>query len=985
MPMTEARGNTPEIVLNAELAALLRRHGLETEAEQSVRLHTSRHQVDLLVELGDVAVAIEAEFAPGRTVLEDAEKRLPDTPLYWRGLVVEFVFALVYPKELQRMPESRTRAELAQRDDLVFAWVERRKSTDAGDSSLPEHIIRSQQRGSVATLAELLHDFWIRNAKGGSVEDAVEQASLAIEQASETLRRAVQPHPLKEVDSNPEETSALIWLNALLFQELLAQDLDTAQLPSEYCGAVIPRPDPSGNPGVIRAQWDAILEINWWPIFHVARDALRAAPPYAAAQALRQLSVAAEQIAAKGVIRRHDVAGRIFHRLLDTRKFLATNYTTIPAAVLLAGLTFDDKHSLWADIDWTSPADLGKLRIVDPACGTGTLLMAALQEALKLQRRAGSSPESQREAIRILLERAIHGYDVVPAAVHLTAATLSMAETRQVIGNMPLFWMPHDMHEGCARLGSLDFLSRSPSRGIAQKLPAFVDTERDAGRVTGEGERVFDAFMPEDCHLVIANPPYTRAGGPGTADNSDWNPIFGSALSKGDAAAMQKALRKTLQVTPASLYAGLGSAFVVLASEKVRAGGRIAFVLPATVLTGSRWGPIRELLLEGFSVDWVVASHDPRSRHARGGLPGRLFVAFSESTRIAEALIVATKKGYQEADRLSQTRFVNLRRNPDEPIEAMAVARALLASSSSLPANGRQEITVGDTLWGEVQAVDQAELGRGPWALSTFVQGRLTDLARNLVNHGTFLIGRTSFKLPMTKLGLGWNFGPYEMQIKNPTQGLFDIVDTDGPTRNGHPALWHHGSKRIMTLGVTANARLTERSGKNSASQAAMLSKAGRLQLARELRHAPQRLAAVVTDQSMLGVRSWITLTPMKPLSGSDEALCMWLNTSLGLLLRIVHANRPHLGRSAVPHELARTLPVLDVAALSEAQRAAARELFNELKDRPLQGFSELAADPERRELEHRFFREVLGYAADAELDLVAQMLNREPTLTTRH
>lgn len=983
--MTEAGGNTLEIVLNAELAALLRRHGLEAEAEQSLRLNTSRHQVDLLVELGDVAVAIEAEFAPGRTVLEDAEKRLPDTPLYWRGLEVEFVFALVYPKELRRMPESRARAALTQRDDLVFAWVERRKSTDAGDSSLPEHIIRSQQRGSVATLAELLHDFWIRNAKGGSVEEAVEQASFAIEQASETLQRAVQPHPLKDVDSNPEATSALIWLNALLFQELLAQDLDTATLPSEYCGAVIPRPDPSGNPGVIRAQWDAILEINWWPIFHVAREALQAAPPYAAAQALRQLSVAAEQIAAKGVIRRHDVAGRIFHRLLDTRKFLATNYTTIPAAVLLAGLTFDDKHSLWANIDWTSPENLEKLRFVDPACGTGTLLMAALQEALKLQRRAGGSAENRREAIRILLERALHGYDVVPAAVHLTAATLSMAETRQVIGNMPLFWMPHDVHEGRARLGSLDFLSRSPSQGIAQKLPAFVDTERDAGRVTGGGERVFDAFMPEDCDLVIANPPYTRAGGPGTADNSDWNPIFGSALSKDDAAVMQKALRKTLQVTPASLYAGLGSAFVVLACEKVRAGGRIAFVLPATVLTGSRWRPIRELLLEGFSVDWVVASHDPRSRHARGGLPGRLFVAFSESTRIAEALIVATKKGYQDADRVGQTRFVNLRRNPDEPIEAMAVARALLASSFSLPANGRQEITVGDTLWGEVQAVDQAELGRGPWVLSTFVQGRLTDLARNLVNHGTWLAGQTSFKLPIAKLEEGWNFGPYEMQIKNPTQGLFDIVDTDDPTRNGHPALWHHGSKRIMTLGVTANARLTERSGKDSASQATMLSKAGRLQLARELRHAPQRLAAVVTDQSMLGVRSWITLTPTNPLRGSDEALCMWLNTSLGLLLRIVHANRPHLGRSAVPHELARTLPVLDVDALSEAQRGAACELFNELKDRPLQGFSELATDPERRELEHRFFGEVLGYSAEAELDLLAQMLNREPTLTTRH
>lgn len=983
--MSEPRGNPAEVVLNAELAAQLRRYGLEAEAEQSLRLRTSRHQVDLLVELGDFAVAIEAEFAPGRTVLEDAEKRLPDRPLYWRGQVVEFVFALVYPKELQRMPESLARAELPKRNDLVFSWVERRESTGAQDVAPPEHIIRGRQSGSVATLAELLHDFWIRSAKGGSVEDAVEQASLAIEQASATLRRAAQPHPLEDVDSDPEATSALIWLNALLFQELLAQDLDTAKLPREFRDTVIPRPDPSGNPGAVRAQWDAILEINWWPIFHVAREALQAAPPYSAAHALRQLSAAAEQIAAKGVIRRHDVAGRIFHRLLDTRKFLATNYTTIPAAVLLAGLAFDDQHPAWADVDWTSPAELGKLRIVDPACGTGTLLMAALQEALKSVRRAGGSPESRQEAIRTLLEQAVHGYDVVPAAVHLTAATLSMAETRQVIGNMPLFWMPHDVHEGRARLGSLDFLSRSPGRGIAQKLPAFVDTERDAGRVTGAGERVYDAYMPEDCDLVIANPPYTRAGGPGTADNSDWNPMFGSALSKDDAELMQKALKKTLQRTPASLYAGLGSAFVVLASEKVRPGGRIAFVLPATALTGSRWRPIRELLLEEFFVDWVVASHDPRNRHARGGLPGRRFVAFSESTRIAEALIVATKKGYGKVEQPSQTRFVNLRRNPDEPIEAMAVARALLASSSSLPSGGRQEIMAGDSLWGEVKAVDQGELGGDPWILATFVQGRLADLARTLAEHGIWQEGSRCFRLPVTRLELGWTLGPYEMQIKNPTQGLFDIVDTDDPTRNGHPALWHHGADRIKTLGVSANARLTERSGRNAFDQAAMLTKAGLLQIARELGHAPQRLAAVVGDQAMLGVRSWITLTPMKPLRGSDEALCIWLNSSLGLLLRIVHANRPYLGRTALPHELARTLPVLDVAALSEAQRTAASELFEDLKHQPLQGFAHLGSDPVRRELDRRFFGEVLGYTATAELDMLAQMLNREPTLTTRH
>ena len=983
--MTERLGNTAEVVLNAELAALLRGHGLEAEAEQSLRLKSQRHQVDLLIELGEFAIAIEAEFAPGRTVLADAEKRLPEKPLYWRGLAVDSVFALVYPKELQRLPESRGRAELAKRSDLVFERVDSRAGSGTLVDGANEEVVRTRHTGSVATLAEFLHNFWIQSSKVGSVEDAVEQASFAIEQASEILRRAASSHPLQDVDSDPEATSALIWLNALLFQELLARNLEISKLPGEFRDRVIPRPEPSGHPRKIREQWEAILEINWWPIFHVACESLRVAPPYEAAHALRQLIAVAEDIAVKGVIRRHDVAGRIFHRLLGTRKFLATNYTTIPAAVLLASLAFDSRRAPWSDIDWSSQSELGKLRIVDPACGSGTLLMAALQEALTLHRRAGGDSESQGTAIQLLLENALHGYDVVPAAVHLTAATLSMAETRQLIGPMPLFWMPHDVHDRRARLGSLDFLERSPSRGIAQQLPAFVDKEHDPGRVTGSGERIYDAQMPGECDLVIANPPYTRAGGPGASDHTDWNPIFGSALSKADARAMQDALRRTLSPTPASLYAGLGSAFMVLASEKVKAGGRIAFVLPATVLTGSRWSPIREMLLRDFDVDWVVVSHDARSRHAKGNLPGRLFVAFSESTRIAETLIVATKKGYEGSNTGKCTRFVNLRRNPDGPIESMAIARALLEVVSPRPDVNWHEIRVGDTVWGEMLNINQADLDAEAWTLATFMQGRLADLARTLASEGIWRVESRDLRIPIARLEDVCELGPYHMQIKNPTHGLFDIVETDDPTRAGSPAIWHHRSDRIRTIETGANARLQIRPGKDSVKQAEMLARASRLQLAGELRHAPQRVAAVLTDDPMLGVRSWITLSPKNPSTGKEEALGLWLNSTLGLLLRIVHANRPYLGRSGMPHELARRLPVLDIDRLTVDQLEAAHKLFGDLRHKPLQGFAHLGSDPTRRELDHRFFKEVLGYSAEAELDQLSEMLNREPTLTTRH
>ena len=983
--MTERPGNTAEVVLNAELAALLRGHGLEAEAEQSLRLESQRHQVDLLIELGEFAIAIEAEFAPRRTVLADAEKRLPEKPLYWRGLAVDSVFALVYPKELQRLPESRARAELAKRSDLVFERVDSRAGSDSLGDGTNEQGIRTKHTGSVATLAEFLHNFWIQSSKAGSVEDAVEQASFAIEQASAILRRASSSHPLQDVDSDPEATSALIWLNALLFQELLARNLEVSRLPEKFRDRVIPRPEPSGHPRKIREQWEAILEINWWPIFHVACESLRVAPPYEASHALRQLIAVAEDIAVKGVIRRHDVAGRIFHRLLGTRKFLATNYTTIPAAVLLASLAFDSRRAPWKDIDWSSQSELGKLRIVDPACGSGTLLMAALQEALALHRRAGGDSESQGTAIRVLLENVLHGYDVVPAAVHLTAATLSMAETRQLIGPMPLFWMPHDVHNRRARLGSLDFLERSPSRGIAQQLPPFVDTEHDPGRVTGTGEQVYDAQMPGECDLVIANPPYTRAGGPGSSDHTDWNPIFGSALSTADARAMQDALRRTLNTTPASLYAGLGSAFMVLASEKVKAGGRIAFVLPATALTGSRWSPVREMLLRDFDIEWVVVSHDARNRHAKGNLPGRRWVAFSESTRIAETLIIATKKGYKATTADQRTHFVNLRRNPDEPIEAMALGRALLAAVSNDTNVDQHEICLGDTVWGEVFTTQQDALNEEAWTLATFTQGRLADLARTLVGEGIWRVGGRQYSIPITRVEEICEVGPYHMQVKNPTHGLFDIVDTVDSTRKGWPAIWHHRADQITSLETGANARLRARPGKDTNLQSEMLARASRLQLAGELGHAPQRLAAVLTEEATLGVSSWITLSPKQPSVGKEEALCLWLNSTLGLLLRIVHANRPYLGRSRMPHELARTLPLLDVDGFSDIQLKAARQLFLGLRHQPLQGFAQLDSDPVRRELDHRFFKEVLGYSAEADLDQLSKMLNREPALTTRH
>ncbi|MDE2999175.1 MAG: hypothetical protein OXU79_08890 [Gemmatimonadota bacterium] len=952
--------NATETAYNLSLARLLRHEGLNAEGEQRHFFGESRGQADVLLDFDDYAVVIEAEF--GNPAKVDADKRFPKTsPAIVNGLPVRLLVAIGYPRRLANLPESETAENLAKCNDLRIAY------RYFGKPWLQE------AQGSVTDLARVLHDYWIQSDSGIGIEETVQKAASAIREASEILAR-VEPH--RNGNQDGPATKSLIWLNAMLFQELLARHLDTSLLPPKHRDARILRPNPEAGPSHLVQQWIDILEINWWPIFEIAKETLITTPAPSNKEALTVLKRAAAEIAETGVIRRHDVAGRVFHRLLDSRKFLATNYTTVPAAIILAGLAFDDRSQCWRGVDFSDPHHVSQLKIVDPACGSGTLLMAATQEILKRGRRFRSETIEQREVVRSIIEKALYGFDVVPAAIHLAASTLCMAESRQVVKAMNLFQVQHDIDNGVARLGSLDFLSTSPSSGNAMRL-SFFDVHRSI-RMTGTGEKEENVAIPENCHLIIANPPFTRAGGPGDEDNTHWNPIFGSMLDSDDATEMKSALRKTLSKTPASLYAGLGSAFVVLAHEKLPIGGRMAFVLPATSLTGSRWSEIRRLLLSNYCVDWIVVSHDKEHRSSAKGLPGRLMVSFSESTRLGEILIIGTKNPSEtQRNRVS---FVNLRRNPVEPIEAMRLTRKLLAMDEDSVTLESKAIDIGGENWGSMIHVPQSELTDGAWSYAAFMQ---TDLVVTASMLRSGALG-PSASLPISEVRNLADLGPYEMQVKNPKQGLFKIFETDDPLRPGIPALWHHKSNRIKTLEVPANARLERRSDKDRSAQDRMLLQQGILQFPRDLRMAPQRLAAVMAEVSMLGISSWITVLMREPAPGKQEALCLWLNSTLGLLLRIVHGNRPYLGRSRMPHELLRSFPVLDVDRLSPSQLDAAVSVYRDLKNQQLLGFCEIINDPVRCELNDRLCTEVLGIDV-ALVQSLTRQLSREPTMHARH
>ena len=947
-------GNAVEVAYNFALAHLLRLEGFGAEAEQRVQISNRTAQLDILVEFDDFVAVIEAEF--GKVAKADADKRLhKDQAVYIHGLPLRLIVAVGYPAEFSSNPESLAGSVLERTQELSIAY-----RYEGEEWSAISHC-------GVSELAETLRNYWVQSDSGIGIDHIVERANTAIWTAGEILEKVTVTQGTLNTDQ--PATLSLIWLNALLFQELLARHLDISSLPEPYQAQFIVRPDPDGGTTKLLDQWQNILDINWWSIFSVARESLKLVPAPENWNAVKILMHAAAEIAESGAIRRHDVVGRIFHRLLHTRKFLATNYTTIPAAIILSGLALDESFTGWKHLDFSNSKSLTKLRVVDPACGSGTLLMAAVQEIFKYVRRH----QSTMDTIRFVLERVIYGFDVVPSAIHLAASTLCMAETRQLIQELNLWYVSHGIVDGLERLGSLDFLPSSPSQGNASTLPLLGYDLVDSTRATGKGEKVERVTMPKDCDLFIVNPPFTRAGGPGDLSHSGWNPIFGSVPNQEEKGRMQRALTRTLAKSGAGVYAGLGSAFVVLADQHTRVGGRIAFVLPSAFLTGSRWTAIRSMILDHYCIEWIVVSHDPRKRSRKRDLPGRYWTSFSESTSMSEVLLIATKDPQNTMTNL--VRFVNLRVNPDDPINAMCLVRRLLAlRTESSSKRDFQPIAIGGAPMGTVSTIEQKKLSSASWQQSALLQSDLIDLVESI---GT---GGPLDSIPLVNLSSQFDIGPYHVQIKDSKQGLFDVLKSDDLVSGGFPALWHHDAGKIVTMHVRADSHLFKRTNKNALEQERMIKRRSRLQLALELRSTSQRLSAVIT-KPMLGIRSWVSLRPREPrVVGIEEVTCLWLNSSLGFLVRYLKSNRSYPGRSALVHELVGPLPILDAKCLSEEQRESARVLYEQLHEKHFMAIKFMDKDPVRKELDKKFLGEILGTSQDV-IDSISYRLAREPMI----
>ena len=595
---TSTTDRSHESIINDALARVLReRCNLPSAAAETLR---AGKRPDIVVRLAEGPVVVETEVEPARTVEADALSRLG---MDIGGQEVQNVFAVAVPESLRSTSQRHLYERIA---TARLRWQEWRIDGTSGPRltgtalELGNAVARTSPPSS--NLDEAV----------GILDDGARRAGSRLYASPGTLGRVSKVFGAEPGDNATANMAALVIINAMVFQERLASRETSFQPISSAVR------DGRFSRMTLLQVWDHILSVDYWPIFSIARQVVRELTEVEAAEVLGECAETASELLATGAVGRHDLAGRVFNRLIADRKLLAAYYTTIPASTLLAGLALSPEG--WQQVDWGDPERLGKLCVVDPACGTGTLLMAAYRQIVQNYSAVASAEADDPALHRILVERVINGADVVQAAIHLTAATLAAMSPSVRFEQMPL----HTLRLGRGEsdtiwLGSLDWLQAPATQSF------FSGTKERIGATTGSGG-VVQRPMAD---LVISNPPYVRRGSDGGRQEAI-SRVF--SVPKRDAAsegAIAKRTSELLQGTPANQIAGHASSFTVLADRMVRPGGRVALVLPVTALSGESWRGVRRMLSDGYEIEYVVSSHDPALRSMsfdtehRGGAASR--------------------------------------------------------------------------------------------------------------------------------------------------------------------------------------------------------------------------------------------------------------------------------------------------------------------------------------------------------------------------
>ena len=908
-----------EFKINLKMNEILKNYGLLAKWESG---HEGNKAIDIEVYLADnVRVAVECKKSGSNkraAAVESASSRLVPMKM------VDVALAVVYSKGCN------TEDDLTGETNLEYAVVTQANAELYGDDykahakaiewmncrvrDLPNIIQHLPE--NLGDPDRLANDLKIRLTESVRRLTASQRRNLA-----RSINLVYSGQEQNNLDGDAAKRALLVVASASLFHARLNDSLGNLERP-EGADSWPPRTlqgcyDAPNTKTSLSEAWGLIVEYDYRPIFESAMNVLAAGSEPVFVEAVKSMARwALDTIGQLGGMR-HDLLGRIFHSVIDTASNDGSFYTTTPAAVLLAGLAMRERSDV--------PDNPAAMRILDPACGTGTLLMAAGERLRELLPDISSG---------VLIEKILNGVDINVTATHMAATTLGLLSPSTKFSQMNISVAPFGIFDGKARAGSLEMYAEDgllPYQGWFTGPIRQVETSQ-IGKI---GKHSAD--------LVIMNPPFTRndirhdqlgndvekkvkereesifSKAKDLLDNQLGKDVEESDKESDESAPTEtsgqlgdqpgnggKKPKKRRAASPTDLRYSSDPMFMVLAEHLQKESGTLAVIRPAVVTASPSSHRLRLFLAKKYHIDTIIMPHDPK----------RFW--FSENTNIGEILIVM-RRGEKK-----DTRIINLAVNPGTVTEAAALANQINA--------GKNEGNYNEVSW------PRSLVEKGDWSGVMFYSPYLTNRFMDIRDGKMFAatkpkdIDKTTTKLE----DIATVTGPRGVR------GAF--VPSDNYDSNERYVRYDHKTEEVTAMRADQDKYLITKPGKEEQANKIWANDA-RLHIVERLQPNITHVIAIKTDDKSVGT-SWYSITPraddvknkLKDITDDKErvlkavedytemwskAMAVYLNSTIGVisLLGIRVPKKPLYPRFSSKDLNSLPLPVMSKKVITRLAR----------------------------------------------------------------
>ena len=318
-------------------------------------------------------------------------------------------------------------------------------------------------------------------------------------------------------------------------------------------------------------------------------------------------------------------------------------------------------------------------------------------------------------------------------------------------------------------------------------------------------------------------------------------------------------------------------------------------------------------------------------------------------------------------------------------MEAQEAARAIKRTiANTTKTDTWNQVTIGNE---EIGTVYYENIARNrKWTTIRISDPTLVQRAKQLAQGKLHLPQRaTPIEIPVSRAGNIAQVGPVDRDIIGRNNSPFQKRDGYGPTHE-YPMLWNHDKKEQnlqSKMLVKPDSHGQVRQNRDKAAEQMWNDFATQLHINRDFQFNANATSASLTKPPSLGGRAWPTLSMAS--ETHEKAICVWLNSTIGLISYWKASNRAQNGRGGITVTAIPDIPVLDVTRLSATQLDAAVKIFDGLQEQTLLPANEAWRDTVRQELDRRLLNEVLGLDDKAveQLDILRLQWCSEPTVTS--